>query len=258
MKKYLIEVEATLKKLGRKYSKKDEQYLRDVMVKTKRYSVFKLSKTNKLKFKKYNFSFADLPKKQQAKIWCYIFKNTNSLEVGDRALYFFRMMKFKPKDELQQYWAILKPLVGHIENWVHGDMLASVLNHIYTYKHAEMDSQLKKWIHHKSPWKRRMGLLTLLYYYRSKRYLPNSQLIEESILAQMNVDHYYLQKALGWTAREYFSAYPKKGLMFIRKHLFDFTPVAYSTAVERVDSKLKKEFAKRRAMQRKLLRIKNC
>ncbi len=256
MKKYLLEVESLVEKYGKKHTKEHEAYLSDVMVKTSRYKILDVSKKAKQQINSVGFSFDSFSKKEQAKIWSYIFKNTQCLNVGSRAINFFRSMKTRPKDELQEYWPLLKTWVPHVENWVHGDMLAGVLNHIYTYKHQQMSPDLNKWVHGKSPWKRRMGLLTLFYYYNPKRHKPKPKLIEDSIVAQLEVDHYYLQKAAGWTTREYFSAYPKKGLKFIERHLFDFSPTAYSTAVERVDRSLKKGFAKRRSEYRKRLRLK--
>lgn len=245
----LVELTDYVLRVGRPYPKPREQYLAATMYATD-YKLYDLSRGQQLAVAAANFSFKAWGRADQARFWSYAFANTPYLVIGQLAIDHFRAMKGKKNQNLAQYWPLLKKWVPKIDNWVHGDMLAGVLNQIYSERHEEMDPQLQQWLSSRSPWKQRMALLTLFYYHNAKRYQPPATLVTQALQPLLDVDHYYLQKAVGWTLREFRSAHPDEADAFLEDHLHRITPTAYSTAVERLPKRFKQALNARRALRR--------
>jgi len=237
---YLEEVTKAVLACGKPYSKKDEAFLRDRYIKTK-YKVYKINR-EKLKIrKKKGFSFSQLSDLEQAKIWSSIFKNTDYLSVGELAIAHFKSFQGKKNHLLIQYWPELKRWVSKIENWVHGDMLASLYCDMLSEDRDLVYPEIVKWSLSRSAWKNRMAILSLLLYYNPKRnLLPFDQIIS-IVEPHLKKNHYYLQKAIGWNLRELSRAYPREYWEFINSHLLDLSPVAFTTAVEKIQKEKKEQ-----------------
>ena len=249
--KYLKEVTKAYLKCGKPLKKSVEEELKANKYKTK----YRLYDTDKSKLSivvKEGFSFSDQSLIEQAKIWSYIFKNTDYMGVGHLAIRHFKNFQGKKNHPLFQYWPLLKSWVSKIENWAHADMLASLYCDILSENSAKVYPEFKKWSLQKSPWKNRMAIVSLLYYYNPKRNLLPYKDIIALVEPHLEKDHYYLQKAIGWNLREVSSAYPKEYWKFMNKHLGVLSPTAFSTAVEKISNSKKEPLkAKRKALRKK-------
>lgn len=253
LEKYHQEVTQKFLKSGKKFSKEKSDYLRTKMYQTS-YEVYDVKNSVYEKLHKEGFSFSHLNLKEQAKIWTYIFKNTKYLGIGHLSICYFKRMTKRKDCSLLPYWPQLKTWVNKIENWVHSDTLASVYtvileedtsNHVYPI--------LAKWSQTSSPWKRRMSLISLLYYHNPKRKVPPFKKIINLLEPQMNVDHYYLQKAVGWTLRELTTAYPKETDLFFQKKVNQISSTAFSASIEKLSLAKKNKLKEIRKKYRKKL-----
>lgn len=235
---YLEEVTDSFLSSGVPLDPERENYLREKNYSTK-YRLYNLDRPKFRKRIKEGFSFSELPIRDQNRIWSHIFKNTEYLALGSFAIDHFKKFQNKKSYNLMDDWPILKSWISRIENWVHGDMIASLYCDLLSLDQARVYPELEKWSKHKSPWRNRMAILSLLYYYNPKRNLIAYNKIIKFIEPHLGSDHYYLQKAIGWNLRELSKAYPKEYEKFMHKHLLKISATAFSTAVEKVPEKKK-------------------
>ena len=245
LEKYLKEVTSHFMKNSKALPKEREDYLRENQYDT-RYRLRHLDeKKYRLKVKA-GFSFSSLGDKDQAKVWSYIFKNTDQMTIGHLAIDHFKRFQGKKNHSLIQYWPLLKTWASTIDNWAHGDMVCSVYCDMLSEDQAKVYPELLKWSKSKSYWKNRLAIISLLYYYNPKRTaLPYKKVIAlvEPHLAK---DHYYLQKAIGWNLREVSRAYPKEYAKFMDKNVLKLSPTAFTTAVEKLSPAKKEPYKKLR------------
>jgi 3-methyladenine DNA glycosylase AlkD len=98
---------------------------------------------------------------------------------------------------------------------------------------------LKTWANSKDPWKKRIAIVSLLYYYRCrKKVLPFGKMIS-LVEPQLAIDRYYLQKGIGWTLRELHNVYPKETWAFLKENVYQLRPLAFTTAMEKISSRRK-------------------
>ena len=236
---YHKEVTRKYVKAGKKLSAEKERYLKEKMYRT-RYKLYTMDDDAYERMIENGFSFSDRDSKAQAKVWSHIFKKTDYMGVGHLAINHFRKLQKNKKRSMIEYWPEMKTWVGSIENWAHGDMIASVYSRMLEEDPKKVYPTLVQWSRAKSPWKRRMSLVSLLYYYSCRRsILPYAKIIA-LLEPQLESDHYYLQKAVGWTLRELWQAYPKETWNFLQKNSTRISSTAFSAAVEKVPS-IKKE-----------------
>lgn len=250
LEKFHKEVTKLYLNCGKPLDKEREKYLQVNNYSTK-YRLYNLDKKQFQDIAKKGFSFSDKSFTDQAKIWSYIFKNTEYLGIGSVAINHFKKFQNKKSHPLYQYWPLLKTWVSKIENWVHGDMLCSVYCDILSEDPKSVYPELKKWSQSKSPWKNRMAIVSLLYYYNPKRNLLPYKDIISLVQPHLKKDHYYLQKAIGWNLREVSSAYPNEYKNFMNDNLLNISSTAFSTAVEKIPKTNREPWKKRRAEARK-------
>lgn len=219
---------------------------------------FRLYKIDKESFEKYFKNFRDpLPEfkefstKELDDFYATLFKKTKYYSLGHVAIDYFKNKQKKKNPELIKDWPKLKTWVTRIDNWAHADMIASLYCDMLTEDPKTVLPVLEKWASEKSPWKNRMGIVSLLYYYNPKRYKPPYKTIEKMIKPHLGKDHYYLQKAIGWNLREVSTAYPKEFKAFMNKNLHQISSTAYSTAVEKTDKQTKDAWKRARKEGRK-------
>ena len=252
MKKYLDEVTRAFLSYGKPFSKKDEVYQAEKMYQTN-YKIYNVSREKLRLLEKKHYSFSDLPLSKQAKIWSYIFKNTPYMGVGHLAINYFKSFQKKKGIDLVQFWPLLKTWISKIENWAHGDMTASLYSQMLEEDFSKIYPELQKWASHKNPWKRRMAIISLFYYARCRKTYPPFKKAVALLIPQLEVDHYYVQKAVGWTLRELSQAYPKDTSRLMDKELYRISSIAFSASIEKL-SKSRKDSLK---MKRKNYRSKN-
>lgn len=248
---YLQEVEKAYLSSGTSYPKDKERELQFRNFRGTRYRLYKIDKVKLKSRMKKGFSFSDFTDQEKAKIWNYIFKNTEYLGVGDLAISHFKKYQTRKNHNLIQYWPLLRTWAPKIENWVHGDMIASLYCDMLSEAPKIVYPELKKWSESQSHWKKRMAIVSLLYYYSPKRNLLPYRDIISLVEPHLEVDHYYLQKAIGWNLRELTRAYPKETWRFLNKNVLRITPVAFSTAMEKIPMEERKPLKEKRKQARR-------
>lgn len=250
LKRYHREVQEAYLSSGKPLPVTKEKELQERSYKTK-YRLYNLDEKKWSKVTKEGFSFSGLSHRDQAQIWTHIFKKTDYMGIGHLAISHFKNFQGKKSHPLFQYWPQLKTWVSRIENWAHADMLASLYCDILTESPAVVYPEFKKWSQQRSPWKNRMAIVSLLYYYNPKRVLLPFKDIIALVEPHLDKDHYYLQKAIGWNLRELSRAYPKEHWKFLNDHLYTLSPTAYSTAVEKLPKSKKEPLKLKRREARK-------
>lgn len=190
------------------------------------------------------FSFSTLPIQEQAEIWNYIWKNSNTFEEKWFALNFFS--KKKVLKEISNYWPLIKDWVKDVDNWAHSDALSSIYSQVLESDHKKYLPYFKKLNTSKNPWERRQSVVGLYYYTRlRKKKLPAK--IGLSLVHNLIDDkHIYVQKAVGWTLREIYQVDEKAQLDYVKKNIKRVAPAGYYATVEKYSPKLKAEVKKLR------------
>ena len=146
-------------------------------------------------------------------------------------------------DPTLEDWKTLKGWSKRIDNWAHSDMLSSMYAKLLETFPKEIYPTFVEWNQSKLPWRRRLSLTSLVYYARGrKRFLPITKILK-LVKPRIGDDHFYVQRAVGWTLREAYNVYPGKTAAFIKKYVEKFSSIAFTTAVEKF-SKEKKEVLK--------------
>ncbi len=111
--------------------------------------------------------------------------------------------------------------------------------------------EYKKWNNHKNPWLRRISMVGLFYYSRSRAAQPSFSLVISIIRPHLGAPEYYVQKAIGWTLRECYNVYPTETTVFISKNLSLIHPDAWCSASEKMPLAVKQKLVLLRRRQRK-------
>lgn len=128
-----------------------------------------------------------------------------------------------------------------IDNWAHSDSLCSTYAKIFELDPNLFMSTYQKWNTHSNPWFRRISMVGLLYYSRSRKKVPEFKFVSEFVENNLRHNHYYVQKAVGWTLRELYNVYPTETLSFLTKNILNISSVAWVASSEKLDIKTKKQ-----------------
>jgi 3-methyladenine DNA glycosylase AlkD len=181
---------------------------------------------------KQEFSFSHFSLDEQFKIWTQNFLTDDSFEGMSLSLYW---LDEQDPDFLLKKWSALKTWSKAIDNWGHGDSLCSVYARLLEVNSGLVLPTLKAWNKSKKEsWLVRVSMLSLLYYSRQRKKYPSASLVENFLKPHWYHQDYYVQKAIGWTLREYISAYPQRGQSFLTKNILQVSAVAFTAAAERL------------------------
>ena len=170
-----------------------------------------------------------------------VWKTAKTHDVMTVCLLYFSARK--PQNDLSD-WRVLKSWSTRIDNWAHSDVLSDIYADLLERHRKEVYPTFKEWNTHREDWKRRLSLTSLLYYSNSRNNALPVKKILPLVKARISDEHFYVQRAVGWTLRECGNLYPKPTEVFIKKHLTDLSSIAFTTATEKW-SKTKKEPLKR-------------
>ena len=238
---------------GRPFPKGREEYLREHYYKSRRYRPYDIGLKKLGKVLRDGFSFSHLDSTRQAKIWHFILKKTAYLGVGGLAISWAKKAQRKKSGRPKGgYWPLLRPWVGTIENWAHGDILAGLYCRLLSESPEAVYPVLKQWGKAPSLWKNRMAVVSLLYYYNPKRAVLPFCDITAVTEGHLSTPHYFVQKAVGWNLRELSRAYPAETKDFLKKNLFRLSPIAFTTAIEKLPRGFKESLKEARRKRRKL------
>ncbi|MFH1711914.1 MAG: DNA alkylation repair protein [Patescibacteria group bacterium] len=147
-------------------------------------------------------------------------------------------------------WRLLKNWSIKIDNWGHSDQLSNIFADLLDRYPKQIYPMLQHWNKSKLPWQRRLSLVSLLGYASQRhQFLPVSKILP---LVQfcLTDDHFYVQRAVGWTLRECGHIYPKEAKAFVKKYILELSPVAFTTATEKWDQKEKEPLKRVRKARR--------
>lgn len=152
------------------------------------------------------------------------------------------------KDQLLK---VAKPLLSWsvvIDNWAHSDGLCGNYAKIFEHQPELYLATFQKWNKHKNPWLRRISMVGLIYYSRSRRTHPTFKLAQSFVRPHFTAPEYYVQKAVGWTLREMYNVYPKQTLAWIDENVRQISSIAWVAATEKLPLNTKQKLlAKRKA-----------
>lgn len=193
---------------------------------------------------KRGFPFSNLSQEEQAEIWHYIFKNSNTFEEKALALNYFNkksMLKVAPK-----YWDMLKTWVEDIDNWAHSDTLSGIYATVLETNPKKYLPFFKKLNKSKNPWERRQSVVGLYFYFRFRKNPLPAKVGLKFVENLLDDKHIYVQKGVGWTLREIYQVDDKAQLSFVKKNVKRIAPAGYYATVEKYPASLKAEVKKLR------------
>ena len=241
MKKYLQEIEQQLAPFARKA---DKPY-KDFRQLCTNYAVYGIRLPELREVYQKGFSFSALTHNEQSKIWDYVWKHSNNHEVMQMPLLYFEARAKKNKNTLQD-WKVLRTWIDRIDGWEHGDRLAAIYTILYEHNRNTLYPIWQKWNKSKNLWKRRNGLLALIYYASPKRTYPPITKVLPLVKPLIADPDPYIQKAVGWTLRECYKLYPKKTYAFLDKEILNLSATAFSYGTEKLTKEEKTQLKEKR------------
>ena len=196
---------------------------------------------------KQGYSFSGEPFRTQLGIWKYVWKNAGNFSTRLHAYFFLEQYATK-KELLGEIWHTSVLWQEDIDGWGLCDALSKV-NTKALEQHPEIVYEhLAEWNKSDNLWKRRQSVVSLLYYSRTKKvYLPFGK-ITALIIPLLSDKEYYVQKGVGWSLRELHNVYPAEAFVLLKKHIRDISAIAFTIAIEKLDSSEKEEL---KAMRKK-------
>jgi 3-methyladenine DNA glycosylase AlkD len=185
------------------------------------------------------YGFADLSLTEQLKIWNEVWLYSNSYEVLTHCIYFVE--KNINKLDAKEVWNVTKHWVSKIDNWAHSDGLSDIFSYLLEKEPAIIYAQFEVWNKSANPWERRQTLVGLLYYSKKRKKIPAVNKISKMIIPLLEDENYFVQKGVGWALREMGNVYPEEMIKLLRKYIAMISPVAFTTAIEKLTAKEKEE-----------------
>ncbi len=242
--KYTKEVDDALNRLSLKIDKVAAEKLKKYI--GTNLNVLGLVTKLQVETHKKGFSFYSKDIEQTFMIFDNIYKHSAVFETKNQAFIFLeRHSKYIP---VSTQIKTLPHWVKQVDNWAHSDGLSKYLTRLldHTETQNEMFGILKKWNGSKNLWERRQSLVALYYYARTKKQHISFEQTQEFISPLLTDKEYYVQKAVGWTLRETYNAYPKQAYSFIEENIKIITPTAFSTCLEKMTEKEKTSLKQKR------------
>ena len=243
MKKYLTEVQSALKKL--RGAPQPSKYLPENYIGSeyKYYEHYNIRVPVIRKLGQQGFSFSEFSIKEQWKIWDYIWQNSDVFDLSLIAIHFVNK---RPIEELYSNRKKLLRWVKRIDNWALSDEYSNVMAKLNEYKSAEFKNIFDKWNNSSNPWERRASMVGLQYYSQMrKKYVPYKTIIK-MVDPHLEDNHYYVQKAVGWTLRECWNVYPKQTYEYLQKNAHLIPPGGWTAATEKLSKRDKGRLTKLR------------
>lgn len=237
MKKYLNEVEAKIKKLPR--SKRPEKWAAKNYVGGGQSSLHFLDITSPVSWEAFQkgYSFSKLPAKDQWRIWDYIWKNSKIYDVLSHSI---AWVSTRQNLDMHKYEKMLLGWVNKIDNWAHSDEMSDFYSLMLEKNSKRFLPIFKKWAKSKKPWLRRQSIVGLLFYSRKRKKVLPVKTILNFIEKQIDDDHFYVQKGVGWALRESWNVYPKQTFAYLKKNAHRIPPAGWTAATEKLSPTQKK------------------
>ena len=194
------------------------------------------------------FAIESLDFEAQFDTWEYVWQSSDCYEVMSLALGWLGQRKHR--DRLKTMWPRIAKWALRIDNWAHGDELCGIYADILESQRKDVLPTLERWSEHKSPWLRRISLVSLIFYASQRERILPFKTIARLIQKQIHVDHHYVQRAVGWTLRELGHFHPKETLALLDRHATDLSAIAFSAAAEKLTDRERNRLKAIRKMAR--------
>lgn len=188
--------------------------------------------TQRSLFKK-GYPFSALSLSEQLLIFDGIWRLSDVYEVLSQCIYFVE--QYWMKMDAAEVWSIVKFWVKKIDNWAHSDGLSDIYAHLMEKIPDEIYGQYLLWNTSENPWERRQSLVGMLLYSKKRKTLLPAVKLLNMVEPLIGDQDYFVQKGLGWALREIGNVYPDETLAFLNKHCIKLQPVAFTTAIEKID-----------------------
>ena len=149
----------------------------------------------------------------------------------------FHFANKRPVEELYQHRKTLLKWIDRIDNWALSDEYSNVMAKLYEIKPKELRSTYAAWNGSKNPWKRRASMVGLQYYAQLRTKYASYKTIIKMVDPHLEDDHYYVQKAVGWTLRECWNVYPKPTYDYLKKKAHLIPPGGWTAATEKLSKR---------------------
>lgn len=235
--KYTKELELTLKAISSHVDPEAAIQLQRYIGTTQK--VHGLSSKAQQELSKKGFSFHRTDAAETFRVYDHIYRHSDVFEARNLAFIFLdRHYKHIP---LSLQLELLPAWVQHVDNWAHSDSLSKFLSRLTEQPdtRSQMLAHLRRWNLSKNPWERRQSLVALFYYARTRKYyLPFDEVIA-LVNPLIHDPEYFVQKAVGWTLRESYNAYPRETYRFLEQHMAVLSPYAFTASTEKMPAKEK-------------------
>jgi 3-methyladenine DNA glycosylase AlkD len=198
---------------------------------------------------KAGFSFNQLPIEQQLTIWAHLWKTSGHYEIMNFALSFVsrHLSDFEPAVT----WDIVKNWVTQVDSWAHSDGLSSIYSRLLEKEPELVYTQYGLWNISLNPWERRQSVVGLLYYSTVRKVNAPFEKMLKMVNALIRDENYFVQKGVGWTLREMGNVYPSETLAYLNEKITSIHPVAFTAAIEKLDTANKDRLKQLRKINRK-------
>ena len=177
------------------------------------------------------YSFLAGSEREIARAWDEVWRQSDCYEVMAQPLFYYGQKA--RRGELLARWPLLRDWSPRAKCWPHADQLCGLYASILEQDPERVLPVLDRWSRGRLPWKRRLSIVSLIYYANSRsRVLPFAQLLP-LIERQVDVDHVYVQKGVGWSLRELGNVYPEQTWAWLERNATRLSATAYSAAVEK-------------------------
>ena len=172
--------------------------------------------------------------KERLSFWDAVWKDSPYFESMSLALYVYQHRSLTRAE-----FSKLKTWATRITCWEHSDDLSKIYAQVVEDSPEWILPVLRKWNSHRSLWKRRQSVVSLLEYATKRKKVQPFDVLIGFITPLLTDTEYYVQKGVGWTLREIYTVYPKETVMYLQENLLSISATAYSPATEKLDRKLK-------------------
>lgn len=137
--------------------------------------------------------------------------------------YLLQNTKYLNKENIDD----VKKLIINKSWWDTVDSLDSVIGAI-VIKNKELESEMEKWSISDNVWLRRVSI-DFEQKYKDK---TNEELLEKNIVNNLGSEEFFINKAIGWSLREYSKTNPKWVLNFIEKYKHKMNKLSIKEAIK--------------------------
>lgn len=197
---------------------------------------------------KERWSFSDIAPVDKLKIYDAVWKRASIYEMRFQSVFFIveNAKEIEPGLVLQTIDAWMET----VDCWPHSDELAKATCIAGGQQPALYKSLIQGWNSSAYPWKRRQSAVALVRSRNAFRQAFDWKELRAIFLNLMVDETYMVQKGLGWALRDTGRVFNKELLLFLDECAPRLSAVAFSTAIEKLDTAEKEHLKQLRKQMR--------